>query len=63
MAAVATAATVVPLRVHVNAALTAGATPTEVIETLLNLIPYCGYPVVQQAVKVAGEEIAKRQPK
>jgi len=63
MAAVATATTVVPLRVHVNAALTAGATPAEVIETLLNLIPYCGYPVVQQAVKVADEEIAKRQPK
>jgi 4-carboxymuconolactone decarboxylase len=61
MAAVATATAVVPLRVHVNAALTAGATPAEVIETLLNLIPYCGYPVAQQAVKVAHEEIARRQ--
>lgn len=63
MAAVATATTQVPLRVHVNAALTAGATPAEVIETLLNLIPYCGYPVVQQAVKVASEEINKRNSK
>jgi 4-carboxymuconolactone decarboxylase len=39
-----TATTETPLRVHINAALTAGPTPTEVIETLLNLLPYAGYP-------------------
>jgi flagellar motor component MotA len=30
------------------------------LETLLNLVPYSGYPVVQQAVRIAGEEFAKR---
>jgi 4-carboxymuconolactone decarboxylase len=62
-AAVGTAATATPLRVHVNAALTAGATSREVIETLLNLVPYSGYPAVQQAVKIAAVEIAKHAVK
>lgn len=61
MAAVATTAVTVPFRVHVNAALTAGAKPAELIETLLNLIPYCGYPAVQRAVEIAAEEMAKRE--
>lgn len=33
-----------PLRVHINAALTAGASRDEVVETLLNIVPYSGYP-------------------
>jgi 4-carboxymuconolactone decarboxylase len=41
-------------------ALNAGASRKEVLETLLNLAPYSGYPVVQQAVQIAGEEFAKR---
>ena len=49
-----------PLRVHINAALTAGASRTEVTETLLNLLPYSGYPAVQQAMLIAGEEFSKR---
>jgi len=49
-----------PLRVHTNAALNAGATREEVIETLLNLTPYCGYPLIQQAMRIVGEEFAKR---
>ena len=43
-----------------DAALNAGASRKEVLETLLNLAPYSGYPVVQQAVQIAGEEFAKR---
>jgi 4-carboxymuconolactone decarboxylase len=60
LAAVATKTAEAPLRVHINAALNAGATRQEVLETLLNLVPYSGYPVVQQAVRIAGEEFAKR---
>ncbi|TIQ28755.1 MAG: carboxymuconolactone decarboxylase family protein [Mesorhizobium sp.] len=60
LAAVATTTAEAPLRVHINAALNAGASRKEVLETLLNLVPYSGYPVVQQAVRIAGEEFAKR---
>jgi 4-carboxymuconolactone decarboxylase len=55
-----TVTTETPLRVHINAALTAGAKPTEVIETLLNVLPYAGYPAVQQAMHIASEEFGKR---
>jgi 4-carboxymuconolactone decarboxylase len=47
-----------PLRVHINAALNAGASRQE-IETLLNLVPYSGFPSVQQAVRITAEEFAK----
>lgn len=60
MAARATKASETPFRVHVNAALTAGATRAEIVEVLLNLLPHCGYPIVQQAMRMAGEEFAKR---
>ena len=53
-------ATETPLRVHINAALTAGASRTEVVETLLNLLPYSGYPAVQEAISIAGQEFLKR---
>ncbi len=62
LAARGTAATETPLRVHVNAALTAGASRQEIIETLLNMLPYGGYPAVQRAMQIAGEEVAKRSP-
>jgi 4-carboxymuconolactone decarboxylase len=60
LAAVGTKTTETPLRVHVNAALNVGASRQEIIETLLNLVSYSGYPSVQQAVRIAGEEFAKR---
>lgn len=49
-----------PLRVHVNAALNVGASREEILETLVNLTAYCGYPAAQQAVRIAAEEFAKR---
>lgn len=52
-----------PLRVHINAALNVGASHAEVVETLLNLLPYCGYPAVQEAVRTASEEFRKREEK
>lgn len=60
LAAVGSATTETPLRVHINAALNVGATREEIIETLLNLASYCGYPATQQAVRIASEEFAKR---
>ena len=61
MAALGTKTAETPLRVHVNAALAVGASQAEIVETLLNLAPYCGYPSVQQAMRVAGEEFEKRK--
>jgi 4-carboxymuconolactone decarboxylase len=60
LAAVGTKTTETPLRVHINAALNVGANRQEIVETLLNLVSYSGYPAVQQAVRIAGEEFAKR---
>jgi 4-carboxymuconolactone decarboxylase len=60
LAAVATTTAEIPLRVHIHAALNVGASRQDIIETLLNLVSYSGYPVVQQAVRIAGEEFAKR---
>jgi 4-carboxymuconolactone decarboxylase len=60
LAARGTRTTETPLRVHINAALTAGASRAEVVETLLNVIPYGGYPAAQQAMQIAGEEFSKR---
>lgn len=58
LAAKATKTTEKPLRVHINAALKAGASQEEIVETLLNLVPYCGYPAVQVALTIAMDELA-----
>lgn len=55
-----TTTTETPLRVHINAALNVGASRDEVVETLLNVVSYSGYPAVQRAMGIAGEEFAKR---
>lgn len=60
MAAVGTRTTVTPLRVHITAALNVGVTQAEIVETLYNLLPYCGYPVIEQAMAVAAEEFGRR---
>jgi len=60
LAAVGSATTEIPLRVHINAALNVGATREEILETFVNLIPYVGYPATQQAVRIATEEFFKR---
>jgi len=59
LAAVCSATTETPLRVHINAALNVGASEKEIIETLVNLAPYYGYPATQQAIRIAAEEFAK----
>ncbi len=60
LAARGMATTETPLRVHINAALTVGASAAEIVETLLNMLPYSGYPAVQQAMRIVSEEFAKR---
>ena len=62
LAAIGSATTETPLRVHINAALNVGASRQEIIETLINLAPYSGYPATQQAIRIAVEEFAKRNP-
>ena len=42
-----------PAKVHVNAALNAGAGREEAAETLLNLVPHIGYPEVQRSLALA----------
>jgi 4-carboxymuconolactone decarboxylase len=59
LAAVGSATTETPLRVHINAALKVGASREEIVETLINLIPYSGYPATQRAIGIAAEEFAK----
>jgi 4-carboxymuconolactone decarboxylase len=60
LAAMGSKATETPLRVHANAALTAGASQAEIVETLLNVLPYRGYPAVEECMRVVGEEFRKR---
>lgn len=60
LAAVGSATGEAPLRVHINAALNVGATRESILEALLNLAPYAGYPAVQQAVRIAAEEFDRR---
>ncbi|MFS8048725.1 carboxymuconolactone decarboxylase family protein [Rhizobium sp. BR 314] len=59
LAALGTITAETPLRVHITAALNVGATRGEIIETFVNLAPYCGYPAVQHATSIAAEEFAK----
>ncbi len=44
-----------PFKRHVNAALSAGAEREEVIEAVLQLLPYAGFVVAQQAMDRLGE--------
>lgn len=60
LAATGSKTTETPLKVHINAALSVGATRSEIVETLLNLLPYCGFPCVQRSMQIAGEVFAAR---
>ena len=61
MASVGAKTAETPIAVHVHAALTAGASRDEIIETLLNLIPYVGYPKVQRALALATHVFDERE--
>ncbi len=48
------------LELHINTGLTAGLTPTEIVECITHLIPYTGFPRVLNALTVAKEVFAQR---
>jgi len=47
------------LETHINRGLTAGLTQTEVTEAILQLVPYVGFPRVQNALGVAKKVFQK----
>jgi 4-carboxymuconolactone decarboxylase len=49
------------IELHVNTGLTAGLTSTEIVESLIHLIPYTGFPRVLNALYVVKEVFAQRQ--
>lgn len=51
----------IPLKVHINAGLTAGLTQEEILEALLNLVPYVGYPKIQKALNLTQSVYEERK--
>jgi 4-carboxymuconolactone decarboxylase len=49
------------IELHINTGLTAGLTSTEIVESLIHLIPYTGFPRVLNALYVAKKVFAQRQ--
>lgn len=48
------------LELHINTGLTAGLTPNEIIECIVHLIPYTGFPRVLNALNVTKKVFAQR---
>lgn len=48
------------LELHINAALTVGLTPEEIMETFIQLLSYTGFPRVLNAIEVARKVFAQR---
>lgn len=48
------------LELHINAGLTAGLTPNEIIEIFIQLISYVGFPRVLNAIEIAKTVFAQR---
>ncbi|HWO97446.1 MAG TPA: carboxymuconolactone decarboxylase family protein [Bacillus sp. (in: firmicutes)] len=48
------------METHINRGLTAGLTSTEIVESIMQLIPYTGFPRVQNALMVAKKVLAQR---
>jgi 4-carboxymuconolactone decarboxylase len=60
ISSLATQGTERQLELHINAGLTAGLTKTEIIEAIIHLIPYTGFPRVLNALYVAKKVFAQR---
>ena len=60
LTAMANTAVQIPLNVHINAALNVGADRTEIVETIMNMLPYAGFPAVQNGMTVAREVFQSR---
>ncbi len=48
------------IKLHVNTGLTAGLTPRDIINAIIHLLPYTGFPKVLNALKVAKEVFIER---
>jgi|SRR5690606_6205862 len=48
------------LTLHINIGLTIGITPREIVDTIIHLLPYTGFPRVLNALKVAKDVFAQR---
>ncbi|ARV63182.1 4-carboxymuconolactone decarboxylase [Nostocales cyanobacterium HT-58-2] len=53
----------VALNVHINAALNVGATQQEIVEIMMNMLPYAGFPSVQNGINVARVVFQEREKK
>ncbi|MGL4879805.1 MAG: carboxymuconolactone decarboxylase family protein, partial [Waterburya sp.] len=53
LTALKTTASELPLDVHINGALNVGANPQEIVEAIMQMIPYVGFVKVQQAMAIA----------
>lgn len=48
------------LKVHINGALNVGCTPTEIVEVILQMVLYAGFPVATNAMLAAREVFEER---
>lgn len=48
------------IQLHVNSGLSAGLTPQEIVGCIVHLIPYCGFPKVLNALKIAQQVFEER---
>lgn len=48
-------------KTHITRGLHAGLTPTEIVEALLQLVPYIGFPRVQNALTIAQQVFKEKQ--
>ncbi len=60
LTAIGTTAVQGPLKVHINGALNVGANTQEIIEAILHMLPFAGFPVVQNAINTAKEVFKER---
>lgn len=61
MSSLATLGTEVQFELHVNAALTVGVGSKQIIETIVHLIPYIGFPRVLNALKIIKRVFEQRK--
>lgn len=48
------------MKLHINTGLTIGLTPKEIVDAIIHLLPYTGFPRVLNALKVAKEVFTQR---
>lgn len=61
VAALTVLGTIPQLKDHINAALNVGNTPVEIVEIIMQMSAYCGFPKAINAVVAAKEVFAERE--